>query len=173
MVELLWRLIGDLLPGDWDSFSLATMADERCFLRGESPSLSSVPEAFLLRPRFFAASSESLCRAVSRKRDLRIITASQVLCFNWTCIWLNFSWIILIILSISKSARSGLNDWLRRAQTHKRPGTRPSDAQAGAGEGAPEKQRLGRGALARALRRHLFSPAHTAQNGATSRPAVG
>ena len=48
---------------------------------------------FLLKFRLFLRAS--------RKRERRIMTASQVDCFSWIWMVLNFLWMMLTILSIS------------------------------------------------------------------------
>lgn len=46
----------------------------------------------------------------SRKRDLRIMTASHVLCFSWVWIELNLRWMIATIRSISLGVTGRVRD---------------------------------------------------------------
>lgn len=46
----------------------------------------------------------------SRKRDLRIMTASQVLCFSWVWIELNLRWIMATMRSISRGVTGRVRD---------------------------------------------------------------
>lgn len=46
----------------------------------------------------------------SRKRDLRIMTASQVLCFSWVWIELNLRWMIATMRSISRGVTGRVRD---------------------------------------------------------------
>ena len=59
------------------------------------------PDPVKLRLKYLSLKSPYLA---SRNLDLRIMTASHVLCLSWTWIALNFLWMMLTILSISLGA---------------------------------------------------------------------